>query len=108
MEKSLYEWLYKIEARPGLYLRAPSFASLTSYIAGFEIALISRHIHDYAEPDFSLFGGFVAQRLKHHSTPEETELMGDPTWEHCILAKTTNDQDAFALFFEMLREFRAK
>jgi hypothetical protein len=108
MEKSLYEWLDKIEARPGLYLRAPGFASLTSFITGFEIALVSRHIGNYADPDFSSFGRFVIQRLKHHMTAEETELMGDSSWERGILAKTANDQEAFALFFVLLREFRSK
>jgi hypothetical protein len=104
MEQSLYEWLERIEARPGMYLPAPGFATLTAFISGFEIALISRHIGSYAAPDFSLFGEFVAQRLEHRSSDEENSET--PTWEHCILAKTKDDQEAFALFFALLREFR--
>ena len=108
METSLYEWLDRIEVRPGLYLRKPGFASLTSFICGFEIALISRHIIDYAEPDFSSFGRFVAQRLEHHTADEEAEVMGAMSWERSILAKTTDDLKAFELFFALLREYRAE
>ena len=107
MEKSLYEWLDKIEARPGLYLLEPSFASLTSFIAGFEVALISNHIADDTNPPFSSFDKYVARHLEHRSTDEESAL-GGPSWSRCILEKTGSDAEAFNLFFTLLRQFRAQ
>jgi hypothetical protein len=108
MEQSLYKWLDKIEARPGLYLSEPSFACLTSFIAGFEIALISRHVSDDTDPPFSSFDKYVAQRLEHRTTEEERSNLGGPSWSRCILAVETTDVGAFNLFFTLLREFRAR
>ena len=108
MENSLYEWLDRIEVRPGMYLLEPSFASLTSFIDGFEIALTSRHVSDDTDPPFSSFDKYVAQRLEHHTTDEEREYLGGPSWRRCILAAETDDLGAFKLFFTLLREFRAK
>lgn len=107
MEESLYEWLDRIETRPSMYLPTASFCSLESFVAGYETALLAHRIGEVTEPPFASFGRFVAQRLGHHVTDADSDF-GGPSWRHCIVAATRGDQDAFYLFFKLLREFRGQ
>jgi hypothetical protein len=103
MPKSLYEWLDQIEARPGMYLPSASFAMLETFIAGYESALMTHGSVEQCTPPFMRFGEFVTTRLKARHDSQ----FGAPAWQRSIADSAISDGDAFALFFKLLREFRA-
>lgn len=114
MLMGLYGWLELIEKRPGMYLREPGFASLESFIAGYDTALIDHRIQDDEQPPFSGFGAFAAARLGRAGEREGAMLPGGKLdigpihWSTAIRDAAPDDRDAFDLFFKLLREFRGQ
>jgi hypothetical protein len=102
----IYEWLDRIQARPGMYLAQPSFDSLAAFIHGYEAALMSNHILEENAPAFAGFAEFVRLQLCTSETPTNTGF-GSPSWEAAISTMAINDQERFNLFFRLLHKFRS-
>lgn len=113
MLKGLYGWLELIEKRPGMYLREPGFASLESFIAGYDTALIDHQVLEDEQPPFSGFGAFAAARLGRAGERTTAGLPGGKLdigpihWSTAIRDAAPDDREAFDLFFKLLRDYRA-
>lgn len=112
---SLYDWLDKIEERPGTYLLPPDFSNLCSFIFGFDAALVSYPASENLEPPCYKFSLFVAGRLGVNpnadidfgNTPWRVVDFRGPSWQQLIQSRSVDGQEAFAMFFRLLRDFRA-
>lgn len=90
--------LATIRKRPALYLGRKSVLSLQAFLDGYYFA--RRELNLALTPQEQTFLDFTGWLRQHFQV--ET---GEP-WSTILLRHTTNEQDAFTLFFTLLDEFR--
>ena len=81
----------EIEKSPGMYLGRPSITRLSAFIDGYLLGVASD------EPFLGGFQKWIASKYEVKSTHK---------WSEIILFFEQGEEQAFARFFELLREFR--
>jgi hypothetical protein len=109
---TFYEWMDRIEARPGMYLDRAEFDTLKVFILGYQMALAGNRVNEFDTPPFAGFNRFVLQKLGRlgeravlKAGDAEVDL-GSIGWETAIADSADDGQEALELFFRLLREYR--
>ena len=97
-QRHLYGWLEMLRNRPGMYLPEVSMNALAAAIHGYRFALISRGWIGEETPRFVDFGDFVCAR---YSSSESATF-----WHRVIREQAASEEEAIALFFELLDDYR--
>ncbi len=93
----LYDLLHQIQAKPGLYIGAPSLSNLYMFLNGYQFARRQMELPLSAqEQEFRAFQPWLQQQLKIQTTE---------SWSRLILAQTDDEAAALARFFALFRAF---
>ena len=101
-DDSLYAFLDRIESRPGMYLLAPTFGALVSFIDGYEMALLHHGLVEHDTPRFAGFTPWLADLVASSQNPTPYA-----SWPAIIRRLSGGDDErAFTLFFHYLHLYR--
>lgn len=99
MEKrhDIYDWLDRIERRPGMYLPEATMSRLASWLDGYDTALLTNSVDEEESPRFAGFVSFAAAALDVATTHGIEDV---------VRGNAETDEEAFLLFFELLHRYR--
>ena len=97
INESVFEFLFGLRARPGLYFGEMSLTRLHVFLAGYQCGLARGGKTLRGEEQFHLFHNWVAARLGFSSSTSG--------WCRMIQSKSENDEKAFESFYELLEQF---
>ncbi|MEK8130471.1 hypothetical protein WMW72_21415 [Paenibacillus filicis] len=94
----LYKKIQEVKQRPGMYIGKKSLHLLQAYLNGY----IAYHNEVNKEPNYfflSEFQGYIQRRYNINTTH---------SWAELITFFSSNDNDAFDRFYELLDDFFAE
>ncbi len=97
--KNIYEFLARINERPGLYLGEKSITALRGFFDGYITAYLENDlIIDWGKPSFRGFNDWVADYFHYKESTAG--------WKNILLWKLGNEEKAFDQFFLLLEKYR--
>lgn len=94
---SLYDLLYKIRQKPGIYIGVPSVSNLYMFLCGYAFCRQEQGIKMTAEEEtFEKFQPWMQQRFN---------VTDSISWAKIILLHSIDERTGFELFFQLWTEF---
>jgi hypothetical protein len=98
---NLFELLEKINQRPGLYIGTASVTALRHFLVGYKFARQEMGLLP-TEEELDFHQEFQPWLQRH------LYVRTVNSWDKIILIKCIDEKAAFALFFQLLEEFRRR
>lgn len=86
-----------IQQRLGMFIPDKSIYSLQTFLAGYESCMFVHGMIEQDVPDFKHFGGWLSNHVDWRLSYG---------WARAIYENVADHQQAFKIFFELIREFR--